>query len=79
MRTLIDSMDEPDELPIARAGGGRRRGLSDFLRGIGGGARIASLFEDDFAFIMGGRGDAVALDPRNYLVSHLPLVFMERY
>ncbi|KAI5481507.1 zinc finger, RING-type protein [Pseudohyphozyma bogoriensis] len=42
----------------------RRRGLSDFLRGLSG-TRLGTLFDDDFGAFWGR--DAVALDPRNYL------------
>ncbi|GAA6060164.1 hypothetical protein JCM10212_005165 [Sporobolomyces blumeae] len=43
----------------------RRRGLGDFFRGLGHGARLISIFDEDFGAFWGR--DAVALDSRNYL------------
>lgn len=75
MRSLLGGMaggaeplEEPREASPPTSPGGRRRGLSDFLRGIGGGrARLGALFFDDEFPHFFGR-DSAALDPRNYLV-----------
>lgn len=58
--------------PRSPGGIWRRRGLGDFLRGLGnggGGGRggLISIFDDDFPMFWGR--DSAALDPRNYLVS----------
>ncbi|SCV69573.1 BQ2448_2593 [Microbotryum intermedium] len=57
--------------PTPRSPGTRRRGLSDFFRGVGATARFGtSLFDDDSLLAFFGR-DSVALDPRNYLADDL--------
>ncbi|SCZ97109.1 BZ3500_MvSof-1268-A1-R1_Chr4-2g06996 [Microbotryum saponariae] len=54
-----------------RSPGTRRRGLSDFFRGVGATAHFGtSLFDDDSLLAFFGR-DSVALDPRNYLADDL--------
>ncbi|SGY77274.1 BQ5605_C005g03593 [Microbotryum silenes-dioicae] len=55
----------------SRSPGTRRRGLSDFFRGVGATAHFGtSLFDDDSLLAFFGR-DSVALDPRNYLADDL--------
>lgn len=81
MRSLLGGMaggaeplEEAREASPPSSPGARRRGLADFLRGIGGGrARIGAMFFDDEFPHFFGR-DSAALDPRNYLVRAFSLL-----
>lgn len=79
MRTLLDGspldeetpplpMDARDDTAPRSPGGTRRRGLSDFFRGIGGvGGRFVAAWDDDFVSFF--TRDSAALNPLNYVVS----------
>lgn len=64
----VETVDVEQQQQPRSPGGTRRRGLSDFFRGIGGvGGRFVAAWDSEFEGFY--RRDSAALDARNYVVS----------